>query len=165
LPPLLDPRESMVVLVEGENLAKANAVKPILVIEDSRFVPPVLPVATGTTVTFINKDAELHLLEANPGALMTARSVPAGDSTSQTFAKDGVYEVRCSEVPHVVATVLVTDLGATTVPDNNGAFRFPNLPPGSYALRIWYHGWIYRQPVTVRGRTSIDVLLPTKHQE
>jgi hypothetical protein len=128
--------------------------------EDARFMPPVLAVTPNTRVTFVNRDGVLHLLEPVQGTFMAARSVTHGDLLRHTFEKPGTYYVHCSEMPHMVATVLVTEHAFATTPADDGSFHFDDVPPGKHTLKIWYGGkWIHSQPVRVRGKTSVDVRL------
>lgn len=161
LPPLVDPRATMVVSIEGSGLQPTTVIKPVLKLEDMRFSPPVLPVRTKTKVTFDNKDATLHLLEAAEGSSFPATRVDSGTSVVHAFEKDGTYRLRCSEYPHMTATVLVLDAPLFTSPDNSGAFSFPEVRAGTYTLRIWYQGeWIHSQPFTAKApRTTVEVQL------
>jgi hypothetical protein len=160
LPPLVDPRLSMVVVVEGPGLASSRIVDSLLIIEDSRFFPPVLPVRINTTVRFTNKDAMLHLLEPAGGSFLTPKRLGPGASTEHTFKEKGVFRLRCGELPHLTATIFVTDSPLFALPDAKGTFSFPNIPDGKYTLRIWYgNEWIHSQHLQVTGKTTLEVKL------
>jgi plastocyanin len=160
LPPLVDLRASMVVAIEGASPSTTTPPKPVLRLEDMRFNPPLLAVRPNTKVTFENKDATLHLIEPIEGTFMSAKRVDAGSVNDHTFDKAGAYRLRCSEYPHMSATVLVLDAPLFVLPDNSGAFTFPDVRPGSYKLKVWYQGdWIHSQSLTVKARTTIEVQL------
>jgi plastocyanin len=160
LPPLVDPRASMVVTIEGAGSTTTTPPKPMLRLEDMRFNPPLLAVRPNTKVTFENKDATLHLIEPVEGTFMPAKRVDAGSVNDHTFDKAGAYRLRCSEYPHMSATVLVLDAPLFVLPDNSGAFTFPDVKAGSYKLKVWYQGgWIHSQSLTVKARTTIEVQL------
>ena len=87
------------------------------------------------------------------------------DAFDHKFAKVGTYRVHCSEMPHLIGTVLVTPHHAAT-PDNRGDFSFDEVPAGSYKLRVWYADkWIHSQPVTIRGKTSVQVQIAAQQKE
>lgn len=161
-PPLLDPRRSMVVAIEGSDLSKTSNIPPLVVLEDGQITPPVLAVRPGTKVSFENRDWQLHLLEpVGTNKFMKAQSIDPGDKLSHVFDKAGTYRLHCSEVPHMHLTVLVSAKAQLALPDNTGTFRFPDIRPGTYQLQVWYRGkWIHTQPLTVRGKTTADVQLP-----
>ncbi|MCC6750951.1 MAG: carboxypeptidase regulatory-like domain-containing protein [Deltaproteobacteria bacterium] len=163
LPPLMDVRRSMVVVLDGAPASGAPSVAPQLVIEDSRVVPSVLPVSPGARVRFVNRDPVTHLLEPVGQSGMAPQRVGPGETIEQTFAAAGAHAVRCSETPHVQATVLVTPHKQVALPDGTGAFRFADVPPGNYTLRVWHQGqWIHAQPFAVKGKTvvAVEVQLP-----
>jgi plastocyanin len=161
LPPLVDPRAAMVVSIEGSGLQPTTVTNAVLRLEDMRISPPVLAVRAKTRVTFVNRDTTLHLLEAPEGTSFPATRVDSGASVAHTFDHGGTYKLRCSEYPHMTATVLVLDAPLFTSPDNSGAFSFPEVRAGAHTLRIWYQGeWIHSQPLTARApRTTVEVRL------
>jgi hypothetical protein len=88
------------------------------------------------------------------------------DTASHVFGKKGAFQLRCSEVPHLMATVLVTEAPQYTLPDANGTFNFSDVPNGNHMLRIWYKGeWIHSQPVLVKGRSRVEILLKRAHKD
>jgi hypothetical protein len=101
----------------------------------------------------------LHLIEVHGQS--TAKRVGPNETNHHRFGTPGSYEVRCSEVPHLATTVLVLNEPQFALIDNKGGFQFPELPLGTYTLKVWYAGgWIHSQPVTVQaGRTTVEVKL------
>ncbi|MBW2733123.1 MAG: hypothetical protein JRH20_12085 [Deltaproteobacteria bacterium] len=159
-PPLVDIRRDMVVAIEGSGLVEKLGHNPVLVMEDGRFSPPVLAIRPGTTVSFENRDWTLHLIEPTKGKLFKAQSLGPGDTFKHTFPAEGTFEVRCDVVPHMRAKILVSNKAQLSLVDNSGAYHFPDIPPGTYKLRVWYHGkWFHDQAITVRGRTTVNIKL------
>jgi plastocyanin len=156
-PPMVDARLEMVVELKGSGLPDKALVKPVLRIADSRFMPPVLPVKPDTKITIINKDSVGHLLETEG---QRARRISVDGDLTHTFAKAGTYQIRCTEVPHLIAEVFVSDAPVITLPDAAGNFTIPDIPSGSYILRISYRGkLIYREPVAAKGTIRVDINL------
>lgn len=166
-PPIVDPRQEMVVALEGPaQVSQTDRVSTIELV-NLRAEPPVIAVAPGTKVRFVNHDTMMHLIEPAPGSpFMKPNSVAAGDEFSQSFDKLGSYDLRCSEIPHLRATVLVTEQKLVALPDNEGTFHFADLPQDKFLLRVWYKGkWIHSQTVRVRGKANIEVRLPATVDE
>jgi plastocyanin len=159
-PPHVDPRMEMVVELKGSGLPTKELVKPQIHIDDARLSPTVLPVKANTKIAFVNQDAIPHIFETVGSSLLHSKRVGINESFQHAFEKPGVYRVRSTEVPHMVVEILVSDAPLATLPDASGVFTIPDIPAGSYTLRIWYRGkWIYNQAVAAQGRTRVDILL------
>lgn len=157
-PPAVDPREEMIVALEGP-VGQATASATKLEIEDSRFTPGAIALAPGGAVTVTNRDPVMHLLEIPE--IFSGRRVSPGDTERLVFPKPGTFALQCSEVPHLVASVVVAPKQAFATPNAKGEFRFAAIPSGAYKLRVWYAGKdIHTQPVSVRGkRITVEVQL------
>jgi plastocyanin len=73
------------------------------------FVPTVARVDTGQTVTFHNKDVDLHTVT---GALLNFgdyKEYEQGESVTHTFDKPGVYPYFCELHPGMVGAIVVGD--------------------------------------------------------
>lgn len=170
LPPLVDPRTEMVVALEGPGTPVASRVKAVMRMQDARFMPAVLPVRPGEVITFRNDDSTVHILEpatdgkAKPKGALPTKRIQSGSEERHVFADVGTHQIRCSEVPHMRATILVTRALMVQVPDATGTFKFNDVPPGKYTLKVWYRGkWVIDQPLPVkraRGKISLKVQLP-----
>ena len=167
---LMDPRTEMVVTLVGTGLSRTATARPVLRMEDARFNPPVVAAGPGEKVIFRNSDSTVHILEPASKAkggqkFMAPLRIQSGSETTHSFTKEGVYQIRCSEVPHMQATVIVRAGALFQIPDATGAFRFEEVPPGSYSLQIWYRGkWVIKQSLKVKkakGKLSVKVLLPS----
>jgi plastocyanin len=159
-PPMVDPRMKMVVVLEGSGLSVKAGVKPEVTMSDARITPEVLPVQANQKITFSNKDSTVHNLEALGTKFMQSLRLLSNSTATRSIDKPGAYRLHCTEVPHMVSTILVVTAPQFTLPDAAGAFDFSNIPAGSYTLKIWYSGkWVHSQPVAVKGRTRVEVLL------
>jgi len=82
--------------------AKAVEIK----IDNFAFVPEVLTISTGTTVTWLNADDVPHVVRTED---KTIKSPPldTDDTFSYTFEKKGTYSYFCSLHPKMVGKVVV----------------------------------------------------------
>ncbi|HEY3918482.1 MAG TPA: cupredoxin family copper-binding protein [Stellaceae bacterium] len=79
-----------------------------ITVDNFAFAPAAMTVRAGTTVTWTNRDDELHtVVSADDPKLFKSGPLDTGDSFSVTFAKPGTYKYYCSIHPHMVGTVVV----------------------------------------------------------
>jgi plastocyanin len=75
-------------------------------IENFRFEPPELVVKKGSTVTWVNRDEEIHAVVAGDGAF----SSPGLDTDvryAHEFDEPGTYPYRCALHPQMKGTIVV----------------------------------------------------------
>lgn len=105
--------------------------------KNKSFLPHVLAVPTGSTVSFPNDDPIFHnvfsLSRPNPFDLGLYR---AGDSKDRTFTSAAIYRVFCNIHPQMSALILVVPTSYITEADNAGNYRF-DLPAGRYRITAW----------------------------
>jgi plastocyanin len=70
------------------------------------FVPQVITVAPGTTITWTNADEDPHTVTANDKGFHSA-AMDTGNTFSVTFAKAGEFAYFCSLHPHMTGKVIV----------------------------------------------------------
>ncbi len=122
------------------------------------FLPHVLAVQSGTTVEFLNSDAELHNV-FTPDAIadkFNLGSWPQGQKRSYTFEKPGSVVLLCNVHPEMEGWIFVapTPYFAKTGPD--GKFSIEDVPPGDYTLKTW-HKKLKSKPQTITvtaGKTT-----------
>lgn len=73
------------------------------------FVPAVLTVPAGTTVTWTNQDSDAHTVTSDSsGGPLNSKALNTGDTFSYTFTKTGTFKYLCTIHPFMTATVMVT---------------------------------------------------------
>jgi hypothetical protein len=148
------PRD-VVVYLEGPNARiqpRPNAGKPVL-----RQINQ-----AGTTVDFPNGDLVYHnVFSYSKTKKFDLGYYGKGKSKTVTFDKPGIVQVFCDIHSTMSAYVLVVDSPFVTQPNESGNYDFPELPAGSYTLRVWHPDLGDRSmKVTVgEGVTDFDVNL------
>jgi hypothetical protein len=137
--------------------------------ENETFVPRVLAITRGTTVEFPNDDPYFHnVFSLSGAATFNLGRYPSGRSRDVTFTKPGVVKVFCQIHSHMTATILVLNHPYFDVPDADGRFDLPNVPPGDYTLVGW-HERVGERTVALRVRggqtTSVDLKLPVEEPQ
>ena len=103
-----------------------------------KFIPRVLPIKSGSNVSFPNFDPILH----NAFSTSSRNSFDlglygAGEQASYTFNNQGLIRVYCNVHHAMVAYILVFDAPFFTVPSVNGEFSLKDLPAVEGNLFIW----------------------------
>ena len=106
---------------------------------DLRFVPFVLPVQTGTTVTFPNSDNVRHQVYSFSPAKHFELSLYAGNHVSSVrFDQPGIVTLGCNIHDWMVGYVVVLDTPYFVRTDNDGMARLNGVPGGTYVVRLWH---------------------------
>jgi len=136
----VDERQNIIVYIEQAPSGTAEPTKAATLRQhDERFLPHVLPVVKGTTVAFPNDDPLFH----NVFSLSRAKSFdlgryPRGSARSVTFDRAGIVQVFCHIHSDMSAVALVLDNPYFAVPDAEGRYTIPRLPPGDYTVVAWH---------------------------
>jgi plastocyanin len=129
--------------------------------EHETFVPHVIAITRGSTIDFPNDDPIFHnVFSLSSAAAFDLRRYPRGQSRSWQFTKPGVVKVYCHIHSHMSATIVVLDHPYFTVPDLDGTFTLPDLPPGDHTIVGW-HERVGERRATVRverGKTAAVAL-------
>ena len=139
-----------VVWLEGGGAARPR--KAEIATEKKKFLPRVLVVTTGSSVSFPNHDPFNHnvfsLSDEDPFDLgLYGR----GETRIAQFSKPGIVRVYCNVHAQMSAFVVVRDTEWFTQPAADGSFRIGPVPAGKYRLRAWHERG---------GETSQDLEVP-----
>jgi plastocyanin len=120
---------------------------------NENFVPHVLAIVAGTTVDFPNDDSTYHSVFSlsKPKPFNLGRYA-AGRSKSVRFDQAGIVRVFCDIHSHMSAFILVFAHRYFAVTDDEGRYRLPNVPAGSYTLTVWnetVHGDAPRRAIAI----------------
>jgi plastocyanin len=128
------------------------------------YVPHVVAVTTGSTVTFPNDDPLFHnVFSLSRAASFDLGRYPQGETRTRRFEKPGVIKVYCHLHSHMNAIIAVFDHPWFAQAGEDGAFTIDKVPAGSYTLTGWHErAGNTDRPVTVEAgaTTRIDLLVP-----
>ncbi len=132
----------VVIYIEGieQDLAAPVNSRPAVIRQiNETFVPYILPIQTGTRVNFPNEDDFYHnVFSIMSGDRFDLGRYAEGKSAAQKFDRPGIVIVRCEIHSGMKAYILVLDTSTFTVPQADGAYLLPDIPPGSYSLNAWH---------------------------
>ena len=116
---------------------------------DKQFLPRVLAVHTGTTVTFPNSDnIRHHVYSFSPAKRFELRLYQGTPSEPVVFDKPGLVVLGCNIHDWMLGYVYVTDDPWFGVSDESGRIRL-ELPAGTYQASLWHPQVADMLPVAV----------------
>ncbi len=105
---------------------------------DYEFVPHVLVVQTGTSVTFPNSDDVSHHVYSFSEAKTFELALYKGDAYPPVvFDRPGVVVVGCNIHDGMLGYIRVVDTPHFAVTDERGVARIDGVPSGAYVIEAW----------------------------
>lgn len=105
---------------------------------DRTFLPHVLAIPVGSTVSFPNFDGVFHnVFSTSPLAAFDLGIYKAGEAREYTFQKEGIVRLGCNLHSNMSAYIAVVSAPAYVITDDAGKFSFKHLAPGKYHLKAW----------------------------
>jgi plastocyanin len=153
-----------VVYLEGSFLKRNATPEKQMSQKDLTFVPPLLPVQTGTRVAFPNLDDTYHNIFSFSPAKRFDLGRYRSDETpipSVVFDVPGLVTVRCDIHEHMRALILVLDTSYFAMSDADGRFRLSGLPSGHHTLKAWLSSkTTLERPVDLTSGSTLRVNFP-----
>ncbi len=113
--------------------------KAEMVQKGKRFLPHLLAISVGTTVSFPNYDPIFHNAFSNyDGEIFDVGLYPPGTSRLIEFKREGIVRVFCNIHPAMSAVIVVLKSPYFATSGKSGDFMISNVPPGSYRLRVFH---------------------------
>lgn len=138
-----DRRQSIVYLETAPQGAFEDRPRAGAVLDQRQetFVPYVLPVTVGTTVTFPNSDPFYHnVFSLSKAARFDLGRYPEGYVKTVRFDRPGIVRVFCEIHSHMSAFVLVFSHRYYASTEADGRYRIEGVPPGDYDVVVWTDG-------------------------
>lgn len=134
-----------------------------LVQQNTAFVPHILPIVKGTKVEIVNKDDYYHNVFSNSESKRFNIGRQLTNSVvTEIFETSAFVPVFCDIHLEMSAYVVVLDNPFFTIPDDNGTYTIPDVPPGRYRISVWHERLAGRQQeitVTDGGTVTVDLSL------
>ncbi len=130
-------------VVFARQAGKSTALKPQTAIIDQvskKFEPRVSALATGTTVTFPNKDdIKHHVYSFSPPKVFQLKLYHGVTADPVTFDKPGLVVLGCNIHDGMIAYVYIVDAPYFALTDATGSVKLASLPAGDYELQTWHY--------------------------
>jgi plastocyanin len=157
---LPEAQAACVVWIEGPSPSNAPGEIPVMSQSGVQFLPRVLTVVAGQTVSFPNEDDVAHnVFSLSPAKKFKLGIYPKGDTREVTFEKPGVIDLFCSIHRHMHAVIVVTPNEFRTQSTVGDSYTIENVPPGKYVLKAWNsaHKLLETKVVVADGVTDLPV--------
>ncbi len=145
--PLAYERSHVVVYLEGQ--LPSQPVAASMEQKGRRFIPELLVVPVGSTVSFPNLDAIFHnVFSLSKPKVFDLGNYPKDQTRTVTFTTAGGVYIYCHLHPDMAAAVVVAPNQWCTRADEAGRFVLPSLPAGRYTAVAWHKAaGFFRQTV------------------
>lgn len=129
--------------------------------ENTAFVPNLLVVPVGTSVTFPNRDAFFHnVFSYSPPRSFDLGRYPKGETRIVRFDESGVVRIFCEIHASMYATILVAPSDHYQIINSLDGFSFPELPAGRYrVVAVDAAGRRAKQDVEIKDDQTLTVSL------
>jgi plastocyanin len=126
------------------------------------YVPHVLVVASGGTVTIKNSDGILHNVHtvSKENKPFNRAQPKFLKEIKETFSKPEMVAVRCDVHGWMSGWIVVTDNVFHEISQADGAFKLADVPAGKHTIEVWHEklGKLSRE-VEVKPGETVDVAL------
>ncbi len=148
------PAGAILIYVIGfDEKAPGNAVEVKQV--GKKFIPDLVAVTAGGTVSFPNGDPFLHnVFSPTSERTFDLGSYKQHDSRDRTFPRRGVVDVYCNIHPEMSATLVVLPNSRFAFADASGHFQIDHVPPGTWTLFAFSRRAV--QPMSTRITVGAD---------
>jgi plastocyanin len=159
------PEAVVYAVPEGRELPPAKKTA-VMDQRNREFIPHVLPVQTGTAVSFPNSDDVRHQVYSfSPAKTFQLPLYKGTPANAIVFDKAGVATLGCNIHDRMSASIVVVDTPHFGTSGRDGRITLPNVPPGRYSVRVWWEE-MKNEPtpvaVTVTGNERSDVSFVTR---
>jgi plastocyanin len=116
-----------------------GARRPRLLQKQKAFTPHLLVVPVGSSVEFPNQDPFFHnVFSLFEGKRFDLGLYEAGSTRSVVFDRAGISYIFCNIHPDMSAVVIALKTPYYGISDRDGNVVIPNVPAGTYELRVWH---------------------------
>ena len=156
------PQPKVVVWLEGGPAGtRPDAQQPVMDQRNLQFLPQLLVVRVGTTVSFPNGDRVFHnVFSFKNGKQFDLGLYPVGATKFVCFDEPGVSRLFCNIHPKMAAYIVAVDSSYFATTDERGAFQIV-APEGTYTYHAWRAGGdLLKGTVTVGRGGALEVVWP-----
>jgi plastocyanin len=132
--------------------------------KNRRFMPDLLVVPVGSTVSFPNRDVIFHnVFSLSKPKVFDLGNYRKDETREVVFGQPGVVHVNCHLHPNMAAVIFVTPNGWSTRPDATGKFLLKDVPQGIHTITAWHKSagfFKQRIRVTDNHASAVEFLIP-----
>lgn len=131
--------EDAIVLLRQPGLSATRNTSAIMDQKNHQFAPFVLPVASGTAVSFPNSDnIRHHVYSFSPAKRFELRLYTGTPSDPVIFDENGIVTLGCNIHDWMLGFIYVTDAPRFGVTDGEGRIDFSGLKDAPLEIDVWH---------------------------
>jgi plastocyanin len=139
-------KDAVVYAMPTERMAPTKDWETVIFVENNTFQPFVLPVQTGSVVSFMNTDrVQHHIYSASPVVNFDLPLDKAESSKHIALDKAGVIVLGCAIHDGMVGYLYVMETAYFAKTGEEGTADLIDLPRGAYDVLVW-HPWMKGSP-------------------
>lgn len=132
--------DAVVELYDPASKVRQTGIKEVAQ-QDLTFRPFVSAVQVGTQIDFPNQDkTRHHVYSFSPAKTFELKLYVGKPEAPLLFDKAGIVALGCNIHDYMQAYIYVGESAYLAVTDDKGVAVFPEVPDGSYQLKLW-HPW------------------------
>jgi plastocyanin len=164
--PLAAERARVVIYVEGPDPdgATSTSITAAMQQQNRRFIPELLVIPVGATVSFPNLDPIFHnVFSLSKAKLFDLGNYPKDQTRTVTFSKPGIEFVNCHLHPNMSAAIVITPNRWRTIADRDGRFTLRDVPVGPHTIVAWHKaaGFVKQTATVIPNRgASTEFFIP-----
>ncbi len=162
--PLAWERSHVAVYLEGPTQQASGQATLTMPQDHRRFVPDLLVIAAGSTVSFPNLDPIFHnVFSLSKPKSFDLGNYPQGQTRKVTFNTPGIVFVNCHLHANMAASIVIAPNRWNTRVDDSGKFVLADVPPGTYTVVAWHKtAGFFRKQITLTdsGGARIEFVIP-----
>jgi plastocyanin len=125
----------VVVYVVGFNEPGEDEIAATIMQKGRKFVPDLVAITQGESVSFPNGDPFLHnVFSQSPARKFDLGSFKRGESKDKQFPNPGVVDVYCNIHPEMAATILVLPNKRHVYAKRDGTYSIDGVPNGKWTV-------------------------------
>jgi plastocyanin len=106
---------------------------------DMEFVPYVKALTVGTALFFPNNDSvRHHVYSFSPAKTFELPLYVGTPANPVVFDRPGIVTIGCNIHDWMIGYIYVADTPYVATTSKKGTVKLANVPPGSYAVRVWH---------------------------
>jgi plastocyanin len=165
--PLAFERSHVAVYLEGPSSIADGVARASIEQRDRRFVPDLVVIPAGSTVSFPNFDPIFHnVFSLSKAKNFDLGNYPKGQTRMVTFPSPGMVAVYCHLHSNMAATIVVAPNRWATQANGNGAFALKDVPAGTYTVVAWHKtAGTFRKKVSISEKSDAEVTFTLPYVE
>ena len=148
---------------DGGEAKSKNEKNVVIDMRNKTYQPQYISASKEDLVVFTNSDSISHNVFSRSGKnAFDLGTYAGGKKRGVKFKDSGIVKVYCNIHPDMATFVSVVDDGYSIVTDENGYFRFDDIPTGKYLVEAWnIRGSVNSTATVTKNNSRVELVITT----